>query len=666
MLLKTTLSHSVLIINRQQREPISKIGSRCLKTTNIYSSAMNYKERYTRVMNRLAIIALLLFIATHLVAQIPALERVEPSNWWVGMKNAKLQLLVHGNKIANRKVQLSYPGVRLIKTNKVSNPNYLFLDVEISAATKPGKFNIQFTEIGKPLLTYSYQLNARNTSASRCQGVTSKDLIYLIMPDRFANGDITNDRVAGMKDTSLNRSVLTARHGGDLQGIINHLDYLKDLGVTAIWLTPEIENDQQYTSYHGYAVTDHYKIDPRYGSNELYKTYVEKCHAKGLKVIKDIVHNHIGSAHWTMQDMPMKDWVHQWPKYTNTNFKDHAVMDPYAAAADKKIMVDGWFDGHMPDMNQSNEFVQNYLTQNNIWWIEYAGIDGLRLDTYPYNDLSYMSTWAAAIKAEFPRLGIFGETLVASVVNQAFFTEGKTVNQSIDTHLPGITDAQVKDAIYDVLNVKSDGVVNGVNRLYTTLANDFVYKDPSRNVVFLDNHDMSRLYSVVGEDFDKFKSAVAMLLTTRGIPEIYYGTEFLMKNFSNPDGLVRLDVRGGWQGDSSDIFTEKGRTAKENEAYNFVKKLANYRKNNPVLHDGKLMQYVPVKGIYIFFRYNSEKTLMVIVNSNEKEEVLEMDRFSERLNGFAKGVNVITGNAVNSLDKINIAAKETLVIELSK
>jgi glycosidase len=326
-------------------------------------------------------------------------------------------------------------------------------------------------------------------------------------------------------------------------------------------------------------------------------------------------------------------------------------------------MLDGWFDYHMPDLNQNNPYVQNYLTQNHIWWVEYAGIDGLRLDTYPYNELNYMADWSRKLKAEFPTLGIFGETLVNSVVNQAFFTQGKTITQTVDTHLPGITDAQVKDAIYEALNGKFDWTT-GVNRIYSILANDFVYQDPARNVTFLDNHDMSRFYSVVGEDFDKFKSGLAMLFTTRGIPQIYYGTEILMKNFSNPDGLVREDFKGGWKEDKTNKFLSTGRTAKENEAFNYVKKLANYRKNNPVLQTGKLMQYVPENGVYVYFRYNAEKTVMVIVNGNDKPATIKTDRFKERMNGFSKATDVISGAPVN-VANINLPARTTLVLELS-
>lgn len=614
-------------------------------------------------MKRLVLLALQFLYLTPNFAQLAALERIEPANWWVGMSNPKVQLLVHGNNIAYRSVSFNYPGVKLAKVHKVENPNYLFLDLEISKATKPGSFALSFNKSGSQPLNYQYLLKARNTTAKRIDGVNSSDLIYLLMPDRFSNGDKSNDIASAMKEKTLNRDSMYFRHGGDLQGIINHLDYIKNTGITAIWLTPEIENDMPQASYHGYAATDHYKIDPRYGSNELYRIMADKCQQMGLKVIKDIVHNHTGTEHWFIKDMPMKNWVHQWDQYTQTSYKDQTLMDPYASKADKKQMLDGWFVPSMPDLNQSNSFVQNYLTQNHIWWIEYAGIDGLRLDTYPYNDQAYMADWAKKLKAEFPTLSIFGETLVNSVINQAYFTQGSTLNKNLNTHLPGITDTQVKDAIYETLNGKFEWT-SGVNRLYSVLANDFVYQDAYRNVIFMDNHDMNRYFSVVGEDFGKYKSGLTLLLTTRGIPQVYYGTEILMKNFSNPDGLVRSDFAGGWEGDKSNKFTAEGRDSKENEAYNFFSKLANYRKSTTALQTGKLMQYVPINGIYVYFRYDEKKTVMIICNTNDNEIDLSTDRFQERTAKFNKAKNILSAEVLNSISNIKVMAKSTVVLEL--
>jgi len=614
---------------------------------------------------RLLIFSALAFLTAGLKAQtIPALERVEPMFWWTGMKNPKLQLIVHGNNIAASSVSITYPGVKLAAVHKVENPNYLFLDLVISSAAKPGKFTISFKK-STGNLSYVYELKQRNTSPNRAQGVTNKDLIYLLMPDRFSNGDPSNDVKPGMLETRLNRDSMYYRHGGDIQGVIDHLGYLKDLGVTAIWLTPEVENDEPSASYHGYAVTDHYKVDPRYGTNELYKQFVDKCHAMGLKVVKDLVHNHVGTEHWFIKDMPMKSWVHQWPKYTQSNFRDAAMMDPHVSAIDRKVMEQGWFDHRMADMNENNPYVQNYITQNHIWWVEYAGVDGFRLDTYPYNDPAYIADWAKKVQAEFPYLSIFGETLVWSVANQAFFTQGNTVNRGFDTHLPGITDGQVKDAIAEALNGK-EGWTDGVNRLYNVLAQDFMYQDATRNTIFVDNHDMSRFLSIVGEDVTKFKSGMAMLLTLRGVPQLYYGDEILMKNFSNPDGKVRMDFPGGWPGDKHNKFTAAGRSKEENEVFNYIRTLARFRKGSSALQTGKLMQYIPQSGIYVYFRYDAKQSVMVVYNSNEKEATANTDRYDERMNGYHSAVNVITGSHIGNLKQLNIPAKGILVLELKK
>ncbi len=603
-----------------------------------------------------------LLAALGVSAQIKPLDRVEPMFWWVGMHNPNLQLIVHGDHIADRKVELNYPGVTVVAVNKVENPNYLFIDLRIFSGTAPGTFPIKFVKAGEKTLTYDYSLKKRDQSPNRVQGVTDKDLIYLIMPDRFSNGDTTNDSFANMREKGVHRDSMYSRHGGDIQGIMNHLDYLKDLGVTAIWLTPAIENDEPHASYHGYAVTDHYHIDARFGSNELYKQFVDKCHALGMKVVMDLVHNHAGTEGYTIQDMPMKSWVHQWPTYTKSNFRYEAVTDPHGSASDRKVMLDGWFDHRMADMNENNPYVQKFLTQNHIWWAEYAGVDGFRLDTYPYNDPKYMAEWAVDVRNQFPHLSIFGEVLTSIPAFDAYFTEGNVINQGLDSHLPGITDAALKDAIYEALNSR-EGWTEGVNDLYNVLSQDFLYKDPTKNAIFLDNHDMSRVLSVVGEDINKYHSAMAMLLTLRGVPQMYYGDEILMKNFSNPDGLVRSDFPGGWTGDKVNKFTAAGRTDAENDAFNYVRRLANYRKNTSALQTGKLMQFMPEKGIYVYFRYDDKKTVMVVYNSRDKEATTTTDRYAERIQGAKQAKNVITDETV-SLQSLTIPAKSTLVLEL--
>lgn len=612
------------------------------------------------MIKKLIFLTLLLSAQAQIIfAQLKEIERIEPMNWWVGFKDQSLQLLVRGNQIADKTITLSYPGVKLVSVQKVENPNYLFINLQISSTTKSGTFPIVFTKKGQKQISYNYELKSRT---NHTEGVTNKDFIYLIMPDRFANGDLSNDKINGMKDQSFNRDSIYYRHGGDIKGIIDRLPYLQDLGVTTLWLNPVLENDEFLTSYHGYANTENYKIDRRFGNNALYKTLVDECHKRGMKMIKDLVHNHIGDQHFLFLDPPAKDWFHQWPKYTGTTYKDQTLFDPYAATADKKLMTDGWFDHHMPDVDQNNPLVKKYITQSHIWWIEYAGLDGFRLDTYAYNDKVYMAEWAKTISTEFPKFTFFGETWVNGTANQVFFTEGNTVNQHFNTGLQGVTDFQTHFAINETLNGKF-GWTDGVNRLYSVLASDYQYKDPTRNVLFLDNHDISRFYSVVGEDFNKYKSGIILLLSLRGIPQMYYGTEILMKNYANPDGKVREDFPGGWLGDKSDKFTETGRNAKENEAFNFVKKLANYRKSNAVLQTGKMMQFVPEKGIYVYFRYNKDKTVMVIMNTNDQVEELQTARFAERIGKYRTGMNIITDEKT-AIGKVQLAAKTTYIFEL--
>lgn len=590
--------------------------------------------------------------------------RIAPLNWWIGMKNPNVQLLVYQKDIGNRTPSIDYAGVDLKSIHRVENANYLFLDLHIAPDTKAGQLEIIFSEEGKSDIVIPYTLEARDPNQKKAQGVTNADFIYLIMPDRFANGDLSNDVIKGMRETTLSRDSMYYRHGGDIQGVIEHLDYLKDLGVTTVWLNPVLTNDMEQASYHGYAATEFYQIDPRLGTNELYRDLAEELHKRDMKLIKDLVHNHVGLNHWTVIDPPTKDWLNHWPEYTNTTYKDQVLFDPYASDADIKRMTDGWFVPTMPDLNHRNPFMRNYITQNHIWWIEYAGVDGFRLDTYPYNDLGYMAEWAKAVSDEYPDLTFFGETWVHGVVNQAVFTEGNTINQAFDTGLQAVTDFQTHFAIIKALN-EPFGWTEGVNKLYSVLANDFVYKDATRNVVFLDNHDKSRFFSEIGEDIEKYKSGLSWLLTTRGIPQLYYGAEIVMKNFADPDGKVREDFPGGWPADTINKFDASGRTELENEVFDHMQKLANYRKENPVLQNGKMMQFVPEDAVYVYFRYDNDKTVMVIMNTKEEESRVNLERFAERTEGFASYYDVITEKPVHIEDNsITLRPKETKVLEL--
>ena len=588
-----------------------------------------------------------------------------PSHWWVGMKNPKLQIMLHGQNIAKGNYTLSYPGVKLQKVHKAENPNYVFIDLLIGSAAKPGRININRNDNGQNSeIAFELKARRKGNGSSYAQGVTSKDFIYLIMPDRFSNGDESNDRVPGMKDQTLRRDTVFNRHGGDLKGIQNHLNYLSSLGVTTLWLNPVLENDMPNRTEHGYAFTDHYKVDARLGGNKAYHELVDAAHKKGLKIIQDAVYNHVGIKHITVVDQPMKDWLHQWPIHTNTTYKDQVLFDPYASATDKKIMTDGWFTKEMPDLNQNNPFVSNFLIQHAIFTVEEFAIDGWRIDTYAYNDLNFMNRCNSALMDEYPRITIFGETWVHGVPNQSYFVQNN-YNIPFKSNLQGATDFQTLWGITDAMT-KDFGWNDGVNQLYTTLAQDFVYKDAMRNVIFLDNHDMTRFFSVIKEDMEKYKSSINWLLTCRGIPQFYYGGELALTGTTSPnDGYVRQDFPGGWAADASNKFTEAGRTQKENEIWNYISRLANFRKTSSALGTGKMMQFVPENGIYVYFRYNAAQTIMVVMNTSKEKKNITLKRFEERTAGFTKMKNIQTGEQMPLVD-ISLEASGSGVYELAK
>jgi neopullulanase len=609
---------------------------------------------------RILSILLVLLVSTNSFAQY---AKVYPSHWWVGMKNNKLQLLIKGeyDQFANEKLIINYPGVKVNKVTPLENKMYLAVDLTIAPNCKPGKFPIAFSNEKDKGHAVEFELKARQPRTSKY--VTSEDFIYLIMPDRFANGDESNDRVPGMLDQSLNRDTVFNRHGGDLQGIIDHLDYLQDLGVTTLWLNPVLENNTPERTEHGYAITDHYKVDPRLGTNELYKKLSDALHKRGMKLIQDAVYNHVGAEHWFIKDKPAKDWVHNWPKYTNTTYKDQVLMDPYASSMEKKIMSDGWFTTLMPDLNQGNPYLANFLIQHAIFCTEEFALDGWRIDTYAYNDLDFMNRCNSAILNEYPGIYIFGETWVHGIPNQSFFM-ANNYNIPYKSNLPGVTDFQQN--LYGILPALNEpfGWTNGVGRMYLTASNDFVYKDPSKLCTFLSNHDIARFYSSVNEDLAKYKMGTSWLLTFRGTPQWYYGDELLMTGFTNPDGNVRRDFLGGWKADKQNKFTAAGRTAKEEEAYQHLKKMANFRKTSSAIKTGKMMQYVPVDGVYVYFRYDANQTVMCVMNSEETSRELNMQRFAERTKGFSNMKHVLTGEVVGLPEQLKVEGKQLLVAVL--
>lgn len=610
----------------------------------------------------------ILLLGCWLNAAIAQDVAVYPSNWWVGMKNTKLQLMVYGAHVggANSKVSISYPGVTVEKIHRPANNHYLFIDLNIAPATKPGKLKLRL-ENGSHRQQQDFELKPRRAGKGTrfAQGITSSDFIYLLMPDRFSNGDTSNDRIAGMLDQTLNRDSIYDRHGGDLQGVINHLDYLQDLGVTSLWMTPVIENDMPYRTEHGYAFTNHYKIEPRFGGPDAYKKLSDELHKRGMKLIQDAVYNHVGIEHFTVKDQPFADWLHVWPAFTQTSYKDQPLMDPYKAPLDAKVTSDGWFTRQMPDLNHNNPFLANYLIQHAIWSVEEFGVDGWRIDTYIYNDLEFMNRCNKALLTEYPKLTMFGETWVHGTANQAYFTEN-TFNIPFKSNLPGVTDFQTN--LYGIAPAMNQnfGWTDGVNKLYQTLAQDFVYQNPMNHVIFLDNHDMTRFLSQVGDDVEKLKTGIAWLLTCRGIPQLYYGTEIAMKGVSNPDGWVRLDFKGGWNEDRDNKFSLAGRTPQENEVFEWTRQLANFRRQSSAITTGKMMQYVPVDGLYVYFRYDNKQTVMCVMNTSDTDKVVDFGRFKERTTGFTSAKMIAGNQTFSTSNNFTIPAKRMWVLELGK
>ena len=634
-------------------------------------------------ISKLWMVCCSLFYAFQTLAQTPSVERINPTNWYVGMKNPKLQLLVYGKNIKDFEVKINYQGVTLEKVNKVENPNYLFLDLNIAPETKAGQMDIELSKTiqiqkGRKKtidqiikITQPFRLKVRDRKP---QVVDSKDFIYLILPDRFSNGDPSNDKFADMADPESDRKSPYLRHGGDLLGIQNHLDYFTELGVTTLWLNPVIENNQPQTNeggvmrsaYHGYGFTDQYNVDRRLGGNEAYKKLIDAAHAKGLKIIQDAVYNHVGINHWILKDMPMKEWLNQWKTYTNTSYRDEPVVDiVHGNKYDFEVQQNGWFVPFLPDLNQKNPFVANYLIQHALWTVENFGIDGWRIDTYQYNDLPFMNRCNDALSSEYGNMYITGENAVNNIYSQAYHVKNN-INLPFKANLPSANDFVLEGAILEGLNQNFDWG-KGFNKIYSVLSNDALYQNPDLNMTFLDNHDHDRFYSIVGESMNKYKLGIGFLLTTRGVPQLYYGTENLTKNFKNPsDAEVRKDFEGGWADDKVNKFLASGRTEKENEAFNFVKKLANYRKNSEVLTTGRLTQYLPMDGIYAYFRHTKDKSVMIIMSQNKEDRNIDTNRFMENIQGYISMKNVMTEELISDLKTLKISANSFTILELQK
>ncbi|MCH2213973.1 MAG: alpha-amylase family glycosyl hydrolase [Flavobacteriales bacterium] len=577
---------------------------------------------------------------------------VEPPHWWVGLPDQNLEIILHGENIGLNEFELSKKavGVSITKTTILPNPNYIILHITIEKSANAQILSFKSEgEAGK--FNFEYELKSRN---SKDRGLSGDDFIYLITPDRFGNGDASNDSFDHFNQTGVNREEPYDRHGGDIQGIIDHLDYIEELGVTAVWPNPLLENDQPHESYHGYAITDHFNIDQRFGSNELFHTLMDSLESRDMKMIMDVVYNHIGNEHHLFKDIPDSSWFHFHDGFFQTNYRAPALMDPYASDFDKDKMTDGWFDKHMPDVNQKNSHVAKYFIQQTLWWIEEFGIDALRIDTYAYPDQAFMRNWGKAVKDAFPEIFLFAETWVHGTSVQGWFL-GDALGPE-ENYLDALTDFQVYYAFNDAMN-QGQSWTGGIAKMYYTLAKDYVYDHPEKMVTFLDNHDLARFSGVVNRDFDKFKMGVGMLMTMRGIPSIYYGTEILMSE-TDGHGKIREDFPGGWPADSLNKFRAEGRSEMENEAFDYISDLAKLRSGSSALSAGNTTQYVPVDGLYVYFRWDEIETYMIVVNTSEKEVSSPIEKYDQFLGAQTiegrKPIleDALTGESVSATEQI--------------
>jgi len=575
------------------------------------------------------------------------------------MPDQKLEILLYGESISSGDIDIRQEAeeVELEKVERFANPNYVNLHLNLAKVTKAQSFEIRLRGKGSK---YSYVYELKNRS-NHSRGLDQSDVIYLITPDRFANSDPNNDRFETLNQTTIDRSEPYERHGGDIQGIIDNLNYIQDLGMTAIWPNPLLENNQPHESYHGYAFTDYYRIDPRFGSNELFGSLVDSLHHRDMKIIQDVVYNHIGNEHFLFKDLPDSSWFHFWPEYTRTNYRAPSLMDPYASDYEKKVMSDGWFDKHMPDLNQKNPAVAKYLIQQTLWWIEEFNIDALRIDTYAYPDQDFMRDWGKAVKEAFPDIFLFAETWVHGETVQGWFL-GSGLGP-VSNYVDGLTDFQVYYAINDALT-KDQGWTEGISRLYYTLSSDYIYEKPEDMVTFLDNHDLARFFGYVNSDLDKMKIGLGMLFTLRGIPSIYYGTEILMKE-TDGHGKIREDFPGGWPTDSLNKFTQADRTADENMIWNFIQKLSKLRKSSSAIQNGKLTQFIPIDGLYVYFRSDQSETYMVIVNVSDEAREWSRSKYSELLNN-AKIFQSLDGDELTIPEKGSAPPKSIEIYRIGK
>ena len=628
------------------------------------------------MLRRLALLALLPLLAAPLRAQ-PQIERVEPAFWWTGMAHGELQILVYGDGIGHARAALApHDGVTLRRAVQVESPNYLFLELHLAPDAEPGALAFTFTgPDGTANLDYDLRARTRERGTF-AQGFSSEDVIYLMMPDRFANGDPSNDAVPGMLE-GVDRTNADARQGGDFAGVRQHLDYIADLGMTAIWFTPVFENDvtPEYGAYHGYAATDMYRVDRRFGTNDEFAALVDAVHARGMKVIMDMIHNHVGDRHWWMADPPAPDWFHSLEAGGITNYRTSAAVDPYASEYDRHKLTDGWFVREMPDLDQDNDLLTRYLLQNTIWWIERSGIDGIRMDTYPYPDPDYMARWAAHVVEEYPRFEIVGEAWMHRVSHTAHWQSGSPVSRGYDSNLRAVTDFTMQGGILGAFD-HPEGWDTGLAGLYFTLAQDGLYADPSALVAFLDNHDTPRAFSILDDDEAALRMAYAVLMTLPRSPQVYYGTELAMPNGppSRGDGYKRTPMTGGWPGDERSVFDPADRTPREARMHRHVRALTRWRRTSRAVHHGRTTQFLPQNETYVYFRWTGDgtddgtgdETVMVVVNKADEPRTLDLARFAERLKNASSGRDVVSGTVHDLGEPLVVEPRTALVLEVAR
>jgi neopullulanase len=614
------------------------------------------------ISERKIILAITLFVAFTLqVFSQKAPQRVEPAFWWSGMHHNELQLLVYGENISQTRVAINYPGVILKEVVSVESPNYLFLYLDIENA-QPGSFNIDFMTGRRATFRYNYELRAREANAQNIKGFDGSDAMYLLMPDRFAQGTPVPNPT-GMLDV-VDRNNPNARHGGNLQGIIDHLDFIASMGFTSVWLNPVFENNQPRYSYHGYAITDFYRVDPRFGTNNDFRRLVQEAKKHDIKIIKDVIFNHSGDHHWWMKDLPMRSWLNQWDDFTRTTYRMTTIVDPHAARADYKRMMNGWFDTHMPDLNQKNRLLATYLMQNSVWWIEFSGIQGIRVDTQPYADKDFMADWAKYVMAEYPHFNIVGEAWSGLPALTSYFQGGKEQFDGYNSHVPAVFDFSLYDAIGQAFN-EDQGWDTGMMCIYNSLAQDFLYHDPHNLVIFGDNHDTNRFLTRVGDNTTKLKMGLALIATMRGIPMIYTGTETLESAYEHDGhGIMRKTFPGGFPNDPVNAFTREGRTEAQNDIVDYMSRLFNFRKQKAVLHNGLLRQYVPEDNVYVYFRYNNTEKVMVVINNNDNAKNLNLSRYADSTRGFSNASEILSGQSYNLSGQWSVPGRTAMVLEL--